>query len=93
MTPTNSHRPSTPDKTKPTTEITLMPNRGNGITLLQNSHGDIGNNILNTAVVNVPLTDNSPPCGRRKPHKDGARGVRALNFPDVTQKHQKRRSN
>jgi len=33
-----------------------MPNRGNGITLLQNSHGDIGNNILNTAVVTVPLT-------------------------------------
>jgi hypothetical protein len=40
----------------PSAEITLMPNRGNGITLLQNSHGDIGNNILNTAVVNVPLT-------------------------------------
>ena len=41
----------------PSAEVTLMPNRGNGITLLQNSHGDIGNNILNTAVVNVPLTD------------------------------------
>ncbi|HWT35074.1 MAG TPA: DUF3138 family protein [Paraburkholderia sp.] len=40
----------------PSAEITLMPNRGNGITLLQNSHGEIGNNILNTAVVNVPLT-------------------------------------
>lgn len=40
----------------PSAEITLMPNRGNGITLLQNSHGNIGNNILNTAVVNVPLT-------------------------------------
>lgn len=40
----------------PSAEITLMPNRGNGITLLQNSHGEIGNNILNTAVINVPLT-------------------------------------
>ena len=40
----------------PSAEITLMPNRGNGITLLQNEHGNIGNNILNTAVVNVPLT-------------------------------------
>ncbi|GLU32707.1 DUF3138 family protein [Trinickia caryophylli] len=40
----------------PSAEITLMPNRGNGITLLQNEHGQIGNNILNTAVVNVPLT-------------------------------------
>ncbi|MGF6755763.1 DUF3138 family protein [Paraburkholderia sp. GAS42] len=40
----------------PSAEITLMPNRGNGITLLQNSHGNIGNNILNTAVVNVPMT-------------------------------------
>src|SRR5580704_15620082 len=43
--------------TAPSAEITLMPNRGNGITLLQNEHGEIGNNILNTAVVNVPLTD------------------------------------
>ena len=40
----------------PSAEVTLMPNRGNGITLLQNSHGEIGNNILNTAVVNVPMT-------------------------------------
>jgi hypothetical protein len=40
----------------PSAEVTLMPNRGNGITLLQNSHGEIGNNILNTAVVNVPLS-------------------------------------
>ncbi|AJY38964.1 DUF3138 family protein [Burkholderia humptydooensis] len=40
----------------PSAEITLMPNRGNGITLLQNSRGNIGNNILNTAVVNVPLS-------------------------------------
>ncbi|ONC10198.1 DUF3138 family protein [Burkholderia pseudomallei] len=40
----------------PSAEITLMPNRGNGITLLQNSRGNIGNNILNTAIVNVPLS-------------------------------------
>jgi hypothetical protein len=40
----------------PSAEITLMPNRGNGITLLQNSKGEIGNNILNTAVVTVPIS-------------------------------------
>ncbi|CAM2183353.1 DUF3138 family protein [Paraburkholderia sacchari] len=40
----------------PSAEITLMPNRGNGITLLQNEHGQIGNNILNTAVITVPVT-------------------------------------
>ncbi|WP_431820705.1 DUF3138 family protein [Burkholderia sp. F1] len=40
----------------PSAEITLMPNRGNGITLLSNSRGNIGNNILNTAVVNVPIS-------------------------------------
>ncbi|MGQ7933167.1 DUF3138 family protein [Paraburkholderia sp. D1E] len=40
----------------PSAEITLMPNRGNGITLLQNEHGEIGNNILNTAVVTIPMT-------------------------------------
>jgi hypothetical protein len=40
----------------PSAEITLMPNRGNGITLLQNSHGAIGDNLLNTAVINVPMT-------------------------------------
>ncbi|QBR00341.1 DUF3138 family protein [Paraburkholderia pallida] len=40
----------------PSAEITLMPNRGNGITLLANEHGDIGNNILNTAVITVPVT-------------------------------------
>ncbi|MGU7772716.1 DUF3138 family protein [Burkholderia sp. MR1-5-21] len=40
----------------PSAEITLMPNRGNGITLLQNKHGSLTDNILNTAVVNVPLT-------------------------------------
>ncbi|WP_010099855.1 DUF3138 family protein [Burkholderia ubonensis] len=40
----------------PSAEITLMPNRGNGITLLQNSRGSITDNLLNTAVVNVPIT-------------------------------------
>ncbi|HLX01125.1 MAG TPA: DUF3138 family protein [Trinickia sp.] len=40
----------------PSAEITLMPNRGNGITLLQNEHGSTGLDILNTAVVNVPLS-------------------------------------
>ncbi|WP_028229444.1 DUF3138 family protein [Paraburkholderia ferrariae] len=40
----------------PSAEVTLMPNRGNGITLLANEHGDIGNNILNTAVITVPVT-------------------------------------
>lgn len=40
----------------PSAEITLMPNRGNGITLLTNHKGEIGNNILNTAVVTVPVT-------------------------------------
>ena len=40
----------------PSAEITLMPNRGNGITLLQNEHGTISDNILNTAVVTVPVT-------------------------------------
>jgi hypothetical protein len=40
----------------PSAEITLMPNRGNGITLLQNERGQTGFNILNTAVVNVPLS-------------------------------------
>ncbi|PQV52462.1 DUF3138 family protein [Paraburkholderia sp. BL21I4N1] len=40
----------------PSAEITLMPNRGNGITLLQNEHGQLGNDILNTAVLSVPLS-------------------------------------
>ncbi|TKC92430.1 DUF3138 family protein [Trinickia terrae] len=43
----------------PSAEITLMPNRGNGITLLQNEKGSTGLNILNTAVVNVPLSGTS----------------------------------
>ncbi|WP_322106601.1 DUF3138 family protein [Paraburkholderia sp. J41] len=43
----------------PSAEITLMPNRGNGITLLQDSHGNIGNNILNTAVITIPVTSTS----------------------------------
>jgi hypothetical protein len=40
----------------PSAEITLMPNRGNGTSLLTNSRGGIGNNLLNTAVINVPLS-------------------------------------
>ncbi|OXC79780.1 Uncharacterized protein in putrescine utilization cluster [Caballeronia sordidicola] len=40
----------------PSAEITLMPNRGNGITLLQTEHGELGDNILNTVVVTVPVT-------------------------------------
>jgi len=40
----------------PSAEITLMPNRGNGITLLQNSKGSTADNIINTAVITVPLT-------------------------------------
>ncbi|TDV16700.1 DUF3138 family protein [Paraburkholderia caballeronis] len=42
--------------TAPYVEVSLMPNRGNGITLLQDSHGNIGNNILNTALVSVPVS-------------------------------------
>ncbi|MEX3953525.1 DUF3138 family protein [Paraburkholderia sp. EG287B] len=40
----------------PSAEFSLMPNRGNGISLLANEHGNIGNNILNTAFVTVPLS-------------------------------------
>ncbi|QBQ98836.1 DUF3138 family protein [Paraburkholderia pallida] len=40
----------------PSAEITLMPNRGNGITLLTNEHGSLADDILNTAVVTVPVT-------------------------------------
>jgi len=40
----------------PSAEITLMPNRGNGITLLQNSNGSTAADIINTAVVTVPVT-------------------------------------
>ncbi|WP_179405594.1 DUF3138 family protein [Burkholderia guangdongensis] len=40
----------------PSAEVTLMPNRGNGITLLSNERGNIGNNILNTAVITVPVS-------------------------------------
>ncbi|WP_179405410.1 DUF3138 family protein [Burkholderia guangdongensis] len=40
----------------PSAEITLMPNRGNGITLLSNERGNVGNNILNTAVITVPVS-------------------------------------
>ncbi|POZ61699.1 DUF3138 family protein [Chromobacterium alticapitis] len=40
--------------TAPSTEISIMPNRGSGNTLLD---GGSGNNIINTAVINFPLTD------------------------------------
>ncbi len=40
--------------TAPSAEITIMPNRGSGNTLLD---GGSGNNIINTAVINFPLTD------------------------------------
>ena len=40
----------------PSAEVTLMPNRGNGITLLTNEHGELSNSLLNTAIVNVPVT-------------------------------------
>ncbi|MFC5431456.1 DUF3138 family protein [Paraburkholderia denitrificans] len=40
----------------PSAEITLMPSRGNGITLLTDQRGNITGNILNTAVITVPVT-------------------------------------
>ncbi|WP_047257883.1 DUF3138 family protein [Chromobacterium subtsugae] len=40
--------------TAPSAEISIMPNRGSGNTLLD---GGSGNNIINTAVINVPLSD------------------------------------
>ncbi|WP_322056918.1 DUF3138 family protein [Paraburkholderia sp. J63] len=40
----------------PSAEITLMPNRGNGITQLMNEHGSSSSNILNTAFFTVPLS-------------------------------------
>ena len=43
--------------TAPDAEITIMPNRGNGETLSQNDSGSIGNNIINTAQINFPLSD------------------------------------
>ncbi|MGB8421309.1 DUF3138 family protein [Paraburkholderia sp.] len=39
----------------PSAEVTLMPNRGAGMYLM-NEHGDSGLNILNTAIATVPLT-------------------------------------
>ncbi|WP_028535305.1 DUF3138 family protein [Paludibacterium yongneupense] len=45
--------------TAPSAEITIMPNRGNGSTLLSNSGGSVGNNIINTAQVNLPLSDST----------------------------------
>jgi hypothetical protein len=43
--------------TAPSAEITIMPNRGNGSTLLSNGGGSVGNNIINTAQINLPLSD------------------------------------
>ena len=40
--------------TAPSAEISIMPNRGSGNTLLD---GGSGNNIINTAVINFPLSD------------------------------------
>ncbi|MBX9295473.1 DUF3138 family protein [Chromobacterium vaccinii] len=40
--------------TAPSAEISIMPNRGSGNTLLD---GGSGNNIVNTAVINFPLSD------------------------------------
>lgn len=40
----------------PSAEITLMPNRGNGITQLMTEHGSSSSNILNTAVITVPFS-------------------------------------
>ena len=39
----------------PSVEVTLAPNRGAGMYLM-NEHGDSGLNILNTAIATVPLT-------------------------------------
>ena len=41
----------------PSAEITIMPNRGNGSTLLQNQSGSTGNGIINSAVITYPLSD------------------------------------
>ncbi|CAD6556443.1 hypothetical protein LMG27952_06108 [Paraburkholderia hiiakae] len=41
--------------TAPSVEVSLMPNRGAGI-FMMNEHGDSGFNILNTAFATVPLT-------------------------------------
>jgi len=42
----------------PFVDISIMPNKGNGITLLQNETGtNNNNNIINTANVTIPLSD------------------------------------
>ncbi|MEX4002083.1 DUF3138 family protein [Paraburkholderia sp. EG285A] len=41
--------------TAPSVEVSLMPNRGAGI-FMMNEHGDSGLNILNTAFATVPIT-------------------------------------
>jgi len=43
--------------TAPSVEFSIMPNRGNGNTLLANDNGTVGNNIINTAQINYPLSD------------------------------------
>jgi hypothetical protein len=43
--------------TAPSVEFSIMPNRGNGNTLLANDKGAIGNNIINTAQITYPLSD------------------------------------
>lgn len=40
----------------PSAEVTLMPNRGNGITQLMNEHGSSSSDLLNTAVITVPFS-------------------------------------
>lgn len=49
--------------TAPNAEITIMPNRGNGSSLLTNNSGGIGNNIINTAQINFPVTDTTTLVG------------------------------
>jgi hypothetical protein len=43
--------------TAPYAEITIMPSRGNGQTLLSDESGNVGNGIINSAVINFPLDD------------------------------------
>ncbi|SCK27977.1 DUF3138 family protein, partial [Vogesella sp. LIG4] len=43
----------------PSIEFSLLPNRGNGNTLLSNDGGSIGNNPINTAQINLPLNEST----------------------------------
>jgi len=43
--------------TAPSVEFSIMPNRGNGNTLLVDDKGNTGNNIINTAQISYPLSD------------------------------------